>query len=88
VTAGIISAKARNLDASEFNLYTNDAAVNPGNSGGALINTRFSRYKYHDILNDRFIRGLFLSVPSNIAKDYRDIMEFGNVQENSRCRRR
>ena len=45
VTAGIISAKARNIDilegsyAIESFLQT-DAVVNPGNSGGALVNTR------------------------------------------------
>src|SRR5690606_25727643 len=40
VTAGIVSAKARNLDSSGLQSFIQtDAAVNPGNSGGALINT-------------------------------------------------
>ena len=45
VTAGIVSAKARNINAlgtQEFSIESfiqTDAAVNPGNSGGALINT-------------------------------------------------
>lgn len=45
ITAGIVSAKARQLDVipSEFRIESfiqTDAAVNPGNSGGALVNTR------------------------------------------------
>jgi S1-C subfamily serine protease len=41
VTAGIVSAKARNLDTSGIQSFIQtDAAVNPGNSGGALVNTR------------------------------------------------
>jgi S1-C subfamily serine protease len=36
VTAGIVSAKARDLGIQSFQT---DAAVNPGNSGGALVNT-------------------------------------------------
>ncbi|MBP3533966.1 MAG: trypsin-like peptidase domain-containing protein, partial [Alistipes sp.] len=45
ITAGIVSAKARRLDVipSEFRIESfiqTDAAVNPGNSGGALVNTR------------------------------------------------
>ncbi|SVD36340.1 uncharacterized protein METZ01_LOCUS389194, partial [marine metagenome] len=43
VTAGIISAKSRNLDPSGRTTQSyiqTDAAVNPGNSGGALVNTK------------------------------------------------
>jgi len=41
VTAGIVSAKARNLDTNGIQSFIQtDAAVNPGNSGGALVNTR------------------------------------------------
>ena len=41
VTAGIVSAKARNLNTSGIQSFIQtDAAVNPGNSGGALVNTR------------------------------------------------
>ena len=44
ITAGIVSAKARNLGAipNDFRIESfiqTDAAVNPGNSGGALVNT-------------------------------------------------
>jgi len=41
VTAGIVSAKARDLGTSGIQSFIQtDAAVNPGNSGGALVNTR------------------------------------------------
>jgi S1-C subfamily serine protease len=41
VTAGIVSAKARNLSNNSIQSFIQtDAAVNPGNSGGALVNTR------------------------------------------------
>ena len=41
VTAGIVSAKARNLDTKGIQSFIQtDAAVNPGNSCGALVNTR------------------------------------------------
>ena len=45
ITAGIVSAKGRSLKAlpSQFSLESfiqTDAAVNPGNSGGALVNTK------------------------------------------------
>ena len=43
VTAGIVSAKARNLGATKNGIESfiqTDAAINQGNSGGALVNTR------------------------------------------------
>jgi S1-C subfamily serine protease len=41
VTAGIVSAKARDLGSNGIQSFIQtDAAVNPGNSGGALVNTR------------------------------------------------
>jgi len=39
VTAGIVSAKARALGETDQSFIQTDAAVNPGNSGGALVNT-------------------------------------------------
>ncbi|MGE3843089.1 MAG: S1C family serine protease [Vicinamibacterales bacterium] len=38
VTAGIVSAKARGIDDSGFDLLQTDVAINPGSSGGALLN--------------------------------------------------
>lgn len=42
VTAGVVSAKDRNITIQEreFKLIQTDAAINPGNSGGALVNSR------------------------------------------------
>ncbi|MEJ6791447.1 MAG: trypsin-like peptidase domain-containing protein, partial [Lacinutrix sp.] len=84
VTAGIISAKSRDLagDNSQSFIQT-DAAVNPGNSGGALVNTRGELIGINTAITSQtgsFI-GYSFAVPSNIAKKVvQDIMEFGNVQ--------
>jgi serine protease Do len=84
VTAGIISAKARNLDASGIQSFIQtDAAVNPGNSGGALINTRGDLIGINTMISSMTgsYVGYSFAVPSNIArKIIEDIMEFGNVQ--------
>jgi serine protease Do len=89
VTAGIVSAKGRNIDILE-GIYSvesfiqTDAAVNPGNSGGALVDantgdlvgintaiiTRSGRYE-----------GYSFAVPANLAKKVMtDIIEFGEVK--------
>ena len=84
VTAGIISAKARNLDTSGIQSFIQtDAAVNPGNSGGALVNTRGELIGINTMISS--ITGSYVgysfAVPSNIArKIIEDLMEFGNVQ--------
>jgi Do/DeqQ family serine protease len=84
VTAGIISAKARDLsgDASQSFIQT-DAAVNPGNSGGALVNTNGELIGINTAISSQTgsYVGYSFAVPSNIArKVVNDIMEFGNVQ--------
>ena len=86
VTAGIVSAKGRDLDGNkniEAFIQT-DAAVNPGNSGGALVNTRGELVGINTAISSRtgsFI-GYSFAVPSNIAKKIiDDLLEFGNVQE-------
>ena len=84
VTAGIISAKSRDLSGvnSQSFLQT-DAAVNPGNSGGALVNTNGDLIGINTAISSQtgsYI-GYSFAVPSNIArKVVEDIMEFGNVQ--------
>ncbi|WP_034057820.1 trypsin-like peptidase domain-containing protein [Lacinutrix jangbogonensis] len=84
VTAGIISAKSRDLsgDSSQSFIQT-DAAVNPGNSGGALVNTKGELIGINTAISSQtgsYI-GYSFAVPSNIAKKViQDIMEFGNVQ--------
>ena len=86
VTAGIISAKGRDLDGNknvEAFIQT-DAAVNPGNSGGALVNTRGELIGINTAISSKtgsFI-GYSFAVPSNIAKKVvDDLLEFGSVQE-------
>jgi Do/DeqQ family serine protease len=85
VTAGIVSAKGRDLDGNnkiESYIQT-DAAVNPGNSGGALVNTRGELIGINTAISSQtgsFV-GYSFAVPSNIArKVVEDLMEFGNVQ--------
>lgn len=86
VTAGIVSAKGRDLEGNvniESFIQT-DAAVNPGNSGGALVNTRGELVGINTAISSRtgsFI-GYSFAVPSNIAKKVvDDLLEFGAVQE-------
>jgi serine protease Do len=84
VTAGIISAKARNLanDGLQSFIQT-DAAVNPGNSGGALVNTRGELIGINTMISSPTgsYAGYSFAVPSNITrKIIEDLMQFGNVQ--------
>jgi S1-C subfamily serine protease len=84
VTAGIISAKARNLDTSGIQSFIQtDAAVNPGNSGGALVNTRGELIGINTMISSPTgsYAGYSFAIPSNNArKIIEDLMEFGNVQ--------
>ena len=88
VTAGIVSAKARDINMMNNNkviesFIQTDAAVNPGNSGGALVNTRGNLIGINTAISSQtgsYI-GYSFAVPSNIAKKViEDILEFGNVQ--------
>lgn len=84
VTAGIISAKSRDLYGGEIQSFIQtDAAVNPGNSGGALVNTHGELIGINTAITSQtgsYI-GYSFAVPSNIAKKVvEDIMEFGTVQ--------
>lgn len=83
VTAGIVSAKARSLGRNQSFIQT-DAAVNPGNSGGALVNTNGELIGINTAITSQTgsYVGYSFAVPSNIArKVVEDIMEFGNVQK-------
>ncbi len=85
VTAGIISAKGRDLEGNNNieSFIQTDAAVNPGNSGGALVNVRGELIGINTAISSKtgsFI-GYSFAVPSNIAKKVvEDLMEYGNVQ--------
>lgn len=88
VTAGIISAKARDLnpyDATSQSFLQTDAAVNSGNSGGALVNNDGDLIGINTAITSNgmgtFI-GYSFAVPSNIArKVYEDIIEHGMVKK-------
>ena len=88
VTAGIISAKARNIQvlneqyAIESFIQT-DAAVNPGNSGGALVNLKGELIGINTAIASKTgsYAGYSFAVPSSIAKKIvTDLIEFGEVQ--------
>jgi Do/DeqQ family serine protease len=83
VTAGIVSAKARDLGRNQSFIQT-DAAVNPGNSGGALVNTNGDLIGINTAITSQTgsYVGYSFAVPSNIAKKVvEDILEYGNVQK-------
>jgi Do/DeqQ family serine protease len=86
VTAGIISAKSRDLneyDGNSQSFIQTDAAVNRGNSGGALVNTRGELIGINTAITSETgsYVGYSFAVPSNNArKVIEDILEFGNVQ--------
>lgn len=83
VTAGIISAKSRDLSGGQSFIQT-DAAVNPGNSGGALVNVNGELVGINTAISSQTgsYVGYSFAVPSNIArKIIEDIMEFGDVQD-------
>ncbi len=88
VTAGIVSAKGRNINIlqEEFAIESfiqTDAAVNPGNSGGALVNTKGELIGINTAIASTTgtYSGYSFAVPVNIArKVVDDILEFGTVQ--------
>lgn len=88
VTAGIVSAKARNIGiinerAAIESFIQTDAAVNPGNSGGALVNTRGELVGINSAISTHTgsFEGYSFAVPSNLAsKVVRDLKEYGTVQ--------
>ncbi len=89
VTAGIISAKARQLALSgrsqtEESYLQTDAAVNSGNSGGALVNASGKLVGINTAIasGNGYYTGYSFAIPSNIVKKiYLDIKEYGQVQQ-------
>ncbi len=94
VTAGIISAKGRNINILEHNtaqgslapiesFLQTDAAVNPGNSGGALVNTSGELVGINTAIasNNGSYQGYSFAIPVNIVKKVvSDLIEFRTVQ--------
>ncbi len=87
VTAGIVSAKGRNINilggaTSIESFIQTDAAVNPGNSGGALVNTFGELIGINTaiVTESGSYEGYSFAVPSNLVqKVVRDLREFGEV---------
>ena len=92
VTAGIISAKARNMniianpggqESPIESFIQTDAAVNPGNSGGALVNASGQLIGIVTAIasGDGYYTGYSFAIPSNLVKKVaKDLMEYGHVQ--------
>ena len=93
VTAGIVSAKGRDINILRNDPYTGisaiesfiqtDAAVNPGNSGGALVNTAGELIGINSAIksNTGSFAGYSFAIPVNIVKSVvKDLREFGKVQ--------
>ena len=86
VTAGIVSAKARSLGVYNGGIESfiqTDAAVNPGNSGGALVNTRGELVGINTVIKTMTgsYVGYSFAVPETIVrKVVVDLKEYGVVQ--------
>ncbi|MFY8273717.1 trypsin-like peptidase domain-containing protein [Pseudoalteromonas sp. SSDWG2] len=86
ITQGIVSAtgKQRLTDSSHSSLLQMDAAINVGNSGGALVNSHgdlvgitSAQFKTRRNLD---IQGIFFAVPYSLAKDVMDkLIKYGRV---------
>lgn len=88
VTAGIVSAKSRDIGINPDQMriesfIQTDAAVNPGNSGGALVNTRGELVGINTAIASQTgsYSGYSFAIPSNIVqKVVADLREYGDVQ--------
>lgn len=84
VTAGIVSAKARNLGANGIESFIQtDAAINPGNSGGALVNERGELVGINAMIYSQTgsYSGYGFAIPTTIMnKVVADLKAYGTVQ--------
>ena len=87
VTAGIISSKSRDLneyDQKNQSFIQTDAAVNFGNSGGALVNIKGELIGINTLIQSMTggYVGYSFAVPSNtVRKIFEDLIEYGDVQK-------
>ena len=89
VTAGIVSAKGRNINLlrEKFPIESfiqTDAAINPGNSGGALVNSKGELIGINTAILSRTgsYAGYGFAIPVNIvSKVFNDIVKYGEVQK-------
>lgn len=90
ITAGIVSAKGRQMQhgpgESQFKIESfiqTDAAVNPGNSGGALVNQKGELVGVNTAIVSQTgsFTGYSFAVPSNIVRRIaEDLIDFGSVK--------
>jgi serine protease Do len=88
VTAGIVSAKGRNINVvnNQFPIESfiqTDAAINPGNSGGALVNLNGELVGINTAIFSQTgsYSGYGFAIPANIvAKAVKDLIDFGQIQ--------
>jgi len=80
VTAGIISAKNRKQvvrDLDYQNFLQTDAAVNPGNSGGPLVNMRGEVVGINTAIHGEAYQGISFAIPSNMVRDIFEKLKAG-----------
>lgn len=88
VTAGIVSAKGRNINIvnNQFPIESfiqTDAAINPGNSGGALVNLKGELVGINTAIFSQTgsYAGYGFAIPANIvSKTVKDLIDFGQIQ--------
>jgi Do/DeqQ family serine protease len=83
VTAGIVSAKARSMGSGVSSMIQTDAAINQGNSGGALVNTNGALIGINAMIYSQTGSniGYGFAIPTTIMnKVVADIKQYGNVQ--------
>jgi serine protease Do len=83
VTAGVVSAKGRDLDQNGVPFIQTDVAVNPGNSGGPLFNTRGEVVGINSQIYSETggYQGLSFAIPIDVAVRIKDeILTTGKVQ--------
>ena len=83
VTAGVVSATGRNLPDGQVPFIQTDVAVNPGNSGGPLFNTRGEVVGINSQIYSQTggYQGLSFSIPIDVAVKIKDqILATGKVQ--------
>jgi serine protease Do len=83
VTAGVVSAKGRSIDQGGVQFIQTDVAVNPGNSGGPLFNTRGEVVGINSQIFSQSggYQGLSFSIPIDVAVRIKDqIVTHGKVQ--------
>jgi serine protease Do len=87
VTAGIISAKGRDINTQQFQRFIQtDAAINPGNSGGPLLNIRGEVIGVNTMIATQSggYQGIGFALPINMAvKVYNQIIKTGRVSRGS-----